>query len=241
MVSFPLMAVATEASRRGVPTLLVGGRMVSVGDPVMRGLPLLGCRFGSSVDAVASRVGFGRPGSPPPVVAADRYGEAVMLDPLLDEGFDATDEPSIVVDVARRALGVDTPPPTRSVAAYLDAVWLDRALDVTLDAPLGDPPDWQRVAALHPSAPATPALLSPEHLVHRRRCDSVSWPTFRSAVTRRQTRWPPITGALAAWFDDGSFSRHLFSLLPEPAAMRAELAELLRPSDVAWIESVVAA
>lgn len=239
MVSFPLMAVAAEASRRGVPTVLVGGQMVSVGDPVLRQLPLLGCRFGRSVDAVASRVGFGRPGSPPPVVAADRLGEAVLFDSLLDEPFDATGEASIVIDVARRALGIDTPPPCRSVAEYLDAVWLDRALDATLRAPLGDPPGWRCVAALHPSAPPARALVSPEHLVHRRRADSVSWAAFRTALVERSIRWPPVTADLAAWFDLGSLARHLFSLVPEPDTMRAELAELLRPADVAWIETVV--
>lgn len=241
MVSFPLMAVATEALRRGVPTLLVGGRMVSVGDPVLRGLPLLGTRFGRSVDAVASRVGFGRAASPPPIVAVDRFGEAVMLDPLLDEPFDVHDESSVVVDAALRSLGVDTPEPSRSVAEYLDAVWLDRALEATLEAPLGEPPGWHHVAALHPSAPATPTLLSPEHLVHRRRSESIDWRSFQDRVVDRSIAWPPLTAALAAWFDAGSLSRHLFSLHPEPDVVRAELAELLRPGDVERIDVVVAA
>lgn len=241
MVSFPLMAVATQASRRGVPTLLVGGKIVSVGDPVLRALPLVGTRFGGSVDAVASRVGFGRPHSPPPVVAVDRYGEAVMLDPLLDAPYDVSDEPSIVVDAALRALGLDTPAPDRTVAAFLDTVWLDRALAATLDAPLGEPPGWGELAALHPCAPAGPRLLSPEHLVHRRRSDAHSWSAFRSSLIDRAITWPPISGSLAAWFDPGSLCRHLFSLLPEPEVVRAELGELLSPHDVARIESVVVA
>ena len=241
MVSFPLMAVAAEASRRGVPTLLVGGRIVSVGDPVLRGLPLLGTRFGPSVDAVASRVGFGRPHNPPPVVAVDRYGEAVMVDPLLDTPYDVSGEPSIVVDAALRALGIATPLPDRPVAAFLDAVWLDRALAATLEAPLGEPPGWGDLASLHPCAPDRPRLLSPEHLVHRRRSGAHSWSAFRSSLIERSITWPPVTGALAAWFDPGSLCRHLFSYLPEPEVVRAELGELLSPHDVARIESVMVA
>lgn len=241
MVSFPLMAVATEALRRGVPTILVGGQIVSVGEPVLRGLPLLGTRFGASVDAVASRVGFGRPHCPPPIVAVDRHGEAVMLDPLLDAPHDIAGEASIVIDVALRSLGLETASPDRSVAELLDTVWLDRALSATLDAPLGEPPGWGELVRLHPCAPAEPALMSPESLIHRRRSDATSWPEFRRSIIDRSISWPGVSGALAAWFDDGSLCRHLFSLHPEPAIVCAELAELLAPLDVVRIESVVGA
>lgn len=241
MVSFPLMCVATEASRRGVPTLLVAGRMVSVGDPVLRSLPLLGTRFASSVDAVASRIGFGGPGSPPPILAVDRDGEAVLFDPLLDVPYDVGAEPSIALDAAWRALGLQTPAPDRSVAEYLDAVWLDRILDLTLDAPLGEPPAWAVAASLHPSAPPRSGLMSPEHLVHHRRGDAVGWADFREAVIERRTGWPPITAGLAAWFDEGSFCRHLMAQLPEPSVVLDELAELLAPADFASIADVCAA
>lgn len=140
MVSFPLMAVATETSRRGVPTLLVGGAVLSVNDPLIGGPRVLGVRFGQSVDAVASPVGFRRPHSPPPVVAVDRFGEAVLVDPLLDAPYDVSGKPSIVVNAALRALGLATPAPDRPVATFLDTVWLDRALTATLAAPLGQPP-----------------------------------------------------------------------------------------------------
>ncbi len=241
------MAVATEASRRGVPTLLVGGAVVSVNDPLIGGLPvlgslpLLGVRFGQSVDAVASPVGYGRPHSPPPVVAVDRFGEAVLVDPLLDTPYDVSGEPSIVVDAALRALGLGTPAPDRPVATVLDTVWLDRALAATLAAPLGQPPRWGELAALHPCAPTGLRFTSPECLVHRRRANSLSWLTFRSSLVDRAISWPPITGALAVWFDHGSLCRHLFSLLPEPETIQAELGELLSPHDVARIESVMVA
>lgn len=218
------MAVATEASRRGLPTRLVGGAGVSVNDPligglpVLGGMPLLGVRFGQSVDAVASPVGFGRPHSPPSVVAVDRFGEAVLVDPLLG-----------------------TPAPDRPVATFLDTVWLDRALAATLAAPLGQPPRWGELAALHPCAPTGLRFTSPKCLVHRRRANSLSWLTFRSLLVDRAISWPPITGALAVWFDHGSLCRHLFSLLPEPETIQAELGELLSPHDVTRIESVMVA
>ena len=164
-----------------------------------------------------------------------------MLDPLLDAPYDVSGEPSIVVDAALRSLGLDTPAPDHTVATFLDAVWLDRALAATLDAPLGEPPGWGELAALHPCAPAGPRLVSPEHLVHRRRSDAAPWSAFRTSLVERAVTWPPITGALAAWFDPGSLCRHLFSLLPEPEVVRGELGELLLPHDVARIESVMVA
>jgi hypothetical protein len=239
MVSFPLMAVATEAAQRRVPVLLTGGKIVPIPDPTPLGLPLLGIRLSRSVDAVASRAGFGRTGSPPPVVAVDRFGEAVLLDPLLEAPYDVTGETSIVVDTGLRALGLETSAPDRSVLSLLDAVWLDRTLMVTLAAPVGEPPGWGELATLHPCAPATGRLTSPEHLVHRRRVASLSWPAFRSSLIEGMVSWSPITGALAAWFDPGSLCRHLFSLLPEPEIVRAELCELLSAQDSARIEAVM--
>jgi len=243
MVSFPLMAVATRAAQRGMPVLLAGGRIspipFSTPNPTPQSLPLVGHRLGRSVDAVASRVGFGRPGGSPPVVAVDRFGEAVLFDPLLDTPFDVSDQPSIVVDAGLRALGLTTPGPERSVLRFLDSVWLDRTLTVTLAAPLGEPPGWSELAALHPCAPVAGRLTSPEHLVHRRRVDAPSWAAFRSSLIEGIVSWSPITGALAAWFDTGSLCRHLFSLLPEPDVVRVELGDLLSDCDMDRIDAVL--
>lgn len=240
MVSFPLMELASETARRGIPVVLTAGRMVSVGDPVHRALPLLGVRFGAGVDAVGSRVGFGRPGVPPPVVVADRWGEAVLFDPLLDEPFDVDDQRSIVVDTARQALGLATPAPERAVADYLDAAWLDRVLEAALDAPLGEPPRWPQLASLHPAVDHERLAVSPEQLAHRRRRADVGWSALRRSVVTRRVTWPPISASLASWFDDGSFARHLLSQLPEPEVVCAELCEVLRPADASRIGAVVA-
>lgn len=224
-----------------MPTLLVGRAVVSVNDLLIGGLPLRDIRFGQSVDAVASPVGFGRPHSPPPVIAIDRFGEAVLFDPLLDTPYDVSGEPSIVVDAVLRALGLGTPAPDHPVATFLDIVRLDRALAATLVAPLGQPPRWGELAALHPCAPTGLRFTSPECLFYRCRANSLSWLTFRSSLVDRAISWPPIAGALAVWFDPDSLCRHLFSLLRKPETIQAELGELLSPHDVARVESVTSA
>jgi len=235
------MELASATAQHGVPVALTAGRLVLVRAPTCGALPLLGVRFGATVDAVGSRVGFGRPGAPAPIVVADRWGEIVLFDPLLDEPFDVGEQHSIVVDTARRALGLATPATTRHLTTYLDAAWLDRMLEATLHAPLGRPPRWPQLAALHPAVTAERLAVSPEGLAHRRARADVGWAVLRRHVIDRRVRWPPITASLATWFDDGSFARHLLSKLPEPEVVFAELSELLRPDDVVRIGGVVTA
>ena len=231
MTSYPLMQLAAEARRRGTPVVLMAGRIVPLGSPAGEPLPLTGMRLGPTVDAVAAQVGFGRPGVAPSIVAADRHQETIVVDALLDAPFDVTGHGSVVVDTARRALGLPTPPPGHTVGAYLDAEWLHRILTATLDAPLGDPPHWPRLAGLHPAVTTAPVPTSPEHLAHRRARTQTDWASFRHGVIQRHLGWPPVGAALASWFDEGSLARHLLSQLPDPDVVLAELRDLLRPAD----------
>lgn len=231
MTSYPLMRLAAEAQRRGTPVVLMAGRVVRLDAPAGEPLPLTGMRLGPTVDAVAAQVGFGPPGVAPPIVAADRHHDTIVVDALLDAPFDVTGHGSVAVDTARRALGLPTPPPGHTVGAYFDAEWLHRILTATLDAPLGDPPHWSRLAGLHPACTAASVPTSPEHLSHRRARTRTDWSSFRRGVIQRHLDWPPVGAALAGWFDDGSLARHLLSRLPDPDIVLAELRDLLRPVD----------
>ncbi len=195
---------------------------------------LLGVRFGPAVDAVA--IPLGGPG-PAPVLAVERTGEAIVA----GQGGGAAAEPpasgAIVLDLARRSLGLATATPDRPVAQLVDAVWLDRVLAAVLDAPLGEPPGWPAIARHHPLAiPGPPP--SPEGLRHRY-VDIGSWSALRRQVVARSVWWPPVSASLAAWFDDGSFARHGFAALADPEIVLADLHELLRPADAARVDSAL--
>ncbi|MEM9201971.1 MAG: hypothetical protein AAGC53_09940 [Actinomycetota bacterium] len=229
-----LIDLADDLIQRGGVLLRLEGSPVRLGPIATVPLDLLGVRFGPAVDAVAMTVG---PSGP--VLAVDRTGEAVLVDAneTVPEAAPPPSAGALLLDVARRSLGLATAPPDRPVADLVDTVWLDRALRCTLDAPLGEPPGWLALARLHPCGDArTPASCE---LLHYRRSCSPTWAALRTQVLDGVTAWTPVSPSLAAWFDPGSFARHAFAVLPEPSAALADLHDLLRPVDAERIARTV--
>ena len=226
-----LLQLADHLLARGGVLVRLRGELVPFphAEPLPHGL--LGVRFGPDVDAVA--VTLGR--RPAPVLAVDRWGEAIVADPAHHRA-PAVDA-SLVLDLARRSLGLATAPPEQDVGELVELVWLDRMLDATLRAPLGEPPAWPTLARLHPGARCGPPE-SPEILRHRVE-GAPSWPRLRTAIIESRVRWPPVSPALAGWFDDGSLCRHTLAVHPHASVMLSDLHELLRPSDAERIDAAL--
>lgn len=191
---------------------------------------LLGIRFGPPVEAVAVRLGAGL------VLAVHRSGEAMVIGSTDPSRAACADDASLVLDLARRSLGLPTAAPDRPVGELATAVWLDRALQATLDAPLGDPPGWVALARLHPAASGV--ATSPELLRHRTSA-APSWMQLRSDLTAGRAHWPPVSAALAQWFDTGALARFAFAQLPETDTMLADLADLLRRDDLMRLHAAI--
>ena len=204
-----------------------------------RPLPFLGVRFGPEIVAIAARVGVASSPSTPPVVAVDRSGDALVLDPLSGRTT-AGDHASTTLDPARRALGLPTRPCRRPVWALLNNVWVDHMLAATLDAPLGDPPRWPVLSRLHPLHPGG-SPWSPELLAHLTRCHPTDWEALRFDLITGAVPWAFTPPPLAAWFDAGSLARHCFASLPDIDVALADLHELLRPADAQRVEAGLAA
>ncbi|MEM9464394.1 MAG: hypothetical protein AAGA90_03430 [Actinomycetota bacterium] len=226
-----LLELADDVLGRGGATVVIEGRLVPVGRADPDPFALLGVRFGAAVDAVAVTLGPGHA----PVLAVDRWGEAIVVDG--DHRNGSLQDAPLLLDLARRSMGLATAPPERPVGELVDAVWLDRALRASLDAPLGEPPGWSGLARLHPGGTSGPST-SPEVLRHRART-APSWTVLRFQVAEGRARWPPVSAPLARWFDDGSFARHALAALPESEAVLADLFELLRPADAGRVDAAL--
>ncbi len=230
-----LLELADDLLDRGGALARVRGRPVRLTRADPDPFALLGVRFGPAIDAVACSLRASSGTAEGPVLAVDRCGDVVVVDG--HRCSTGASEAPLVLDLARRSMGLTTAPATRPVRELIDAVWLDRLLRATLDAPLGDPPGWVALARLHPGGRVGPAA-SPEVLRHRA-ATAPSWSRLRHAIADGRARWPPVSGALAQWFDDGSLARHAFAVLPEPDTVLADLTELLRPADAARVDAVL--
>lgn len=227
-----LLELADDLLHRGGAVLRVDGRLVPLSRNDPNPFALLGVRFGPMVDALAFTLGS----SESHVLAVDRCGEAVIVDAQRTRPADVDGAP-LLLDLARRSMGLPTAEPDRPVGELVDAVWLDRLLQRTLDAPLGQPPGWVALARLHPGGRTGPPP-SPELLRHRA-VTAPSWPALQQTIADGRVRWPPVSIALAHWFDPGSLSRHAFSVLPDPDTVLGDLYELLRADDATRVETAL--
>ncbi len=228
------LAKATIEHQR--PLGLVEGRIVAL--TLRPGAPdwtdVHGLRCGPAVAAAAFSFGWSDRCDRPLAFALDRHHTAIVADPQLTEPLFVDEEDSLLLDAARRVLGLHTPPPNRTPLELNDAVWLDRMLEMVLGHPLGEPPLWPVLASLHPLSDGCP---TPETLRHHRNSLRTDWSEVHELASAIGVDWVPLTAAGAAWFDAGSLSRWLFAALPEPSTMLTELRELLRPSDFARVST----
>jgi hypothetical protein len=160
-------------------------------------------------------------------------GEAAMVLSSLDDH----DPSGRVDDVCRRALGLATAPPTHTSIELWALLWLERVI-----ASRGGAPDtrvrWRAIAELHPAVAMVVASdpqrggQAAETLTRLGEllADVHSWSVLRTACAARE--WPvaDIPPEVAAWLDDGAFSRWLIGEFPSIEQLAAAASELLPPS-----------
>ena len=157
-------------------------------------------------------------------------------------GVDDEDGRGRIDDVCRRALSLPTAPPGCTTTELWALVWLDRTIAELSSAgdagDAGPPPTWADVAAHHPAVAVLQTDAeewgdsAADNLVRLGTvlADVHSWPVLRAACAAGE--WPveEIAPEVAAWLDDGSFSRWVLGGYPPLAQLADATCELLGPS-----------
>lgn len=193
-----------------------------------RWLWMHGVRCGPVVAEVAVPCGWCVASDRAITVAADRHGVALIYEPCQAELRAPRDVEELVADATLRLLGAPTPPPWQTPDQLCDAHWLDQLLEICLISPLGEPPPWQILASLHPCATRS---ATPELIRHERQRSMSTWASLKTEIIEGRAPWGSLDPALAAWFDEGSMARWLWTAYPDQSTMLNELEELLRPAD----------
>jgi hypothetical protein len=132
-----------------------------------------------------------------------------------------------------------TTPPERSTIELWALVWLDRVVSArAADEATGPLPQWADIAACHP---AVAVLLSDDQewgaeaaqnlgRLGSLLADVHSWPVLRAACSAGE--WPvdDIPPDVAAWLDDGSFSRWVLGGYAPVGELAATVRQALAPS-----------
>lgn len=115
-----------------------------------------------------------------------------------------------LVDALRRAFALPTVRPQQSAGELVSRFWLANVLAVAEDSPT--PLNWKRVRELHPSAAVLKDIgvsLTGPTLDRAREISGSAWTWSRLRYQAIEGDWLPeiIDSKLAAWMDDGMFSR----------------------------------
>ncbi|RMH74986.1 MAG: hypothetical protein D6683_11975 [Actinomyces sp.] len=225
----PALATLDGAGRiRPVPATVTGNWS---GHP--HDAPLVGDRLAGEVTAVALAVT--RPA--PAAVAVGRDGRVVWR-PVADTSAAVT-ACVLATDMARRALGAPTPPPPVPCVDLVDLAWLDRCLAAVCAAPCGSPPTWRVLSALHPLAAGRSVTASALRRRRARFAAEVDWEAVRRLVADGSLAWRSPAPAVAAWLDEGAFSRWVLADLPDPDEARHDLCALLDRADADRVARVL--
>ena len=152
-----------------------------------------------------------------------------------------SDQPSgRIDDVCRRALGLATSPPQNSSAELWASLWLERLLEHRGRTPADMRLPWRDVAELHPAVAlvvgdADGERWGPEAARQLTRLGELlaevhSWPVLRLACAAGE--WPveSVPSDVAAWLDDGAFSRWVLGEFPPLDQLAAAACEVVPPS-----------
>ena len=193
--------------------------------------PIVGVRCGSKVQAVAYPISA-------TLISADvqettiavvvtRANVAQIVSLTNQTPLDVEAELGPVIDVGRRALGLETPEELTSAVEVLDVFWLDSIISLTLRLGTTEPLNWASISMLHPLVNQES---SPKQIRELRETINLSWEDFRNRASNPRSPWPGMDPAIASWLDEGSFARWCIADLPDKGTLIEDLQDLLEPS-----------
>lgn len=144
--------------------------------------------------------------------------EATLVHHAGTDEVDESDTPmdGRIPDALRRALDVPTPAPTAPVTTFFASMWVTALAAAARSA--AAPMRWEEAAALHPAVLASGERSGePLEIGALRQADDLTWSALRWGAIEGRWRLPGLTPSLAAWFDDGSFSRWV---QPDPGELK---------------------
>lgn len=177
---------------------------------------------GPSTAAPARPSGASRPAEPTGririALLVDREGRMVSHTKLAD-GSVIDDPPAYgrVVDTLRRCLALPTEPPLVGSEELLSVLWVARVVDAARRSP--GRLRWAQVASLHPAMSTLEASgekVGAEHVETAMRAGARAWPWERLRLQAAKEGWKEhsLTPELAAWMDEGMFSRWVLEDCP---------------------------
>ena len=171
-------------------------------------------------------------------VLVDRSGPTVAGLRQADGGFvPLPDDTALgrVPDACRRVLGLGTPPPTVPIDEFWTIWWLERVLTAGLDRP-GEL-SWAQVVTLHPGVTASLSVPPPDPSptpgsdarldAGRAEAGEIGWERFRQLLAGQPDTALQVRPEIAAWMDDGMFSREVLGALPSLGRLLDELEPLV--------------
>jgi hypothetical protein len=182
-----------------------------------------------AVGAVATGRAFALDGGePPPAGAAqvtcvmDRAGN-VAARTVLGDGRALHEAPQggLTIDIMRRTFGLATDPPAEPSDTFLSGVWLTRVMD---EVEPGRRLGWQAMVALHPAVEAV--ALAGEKVppakvgwLLRVAGQAWTWERLRAQAASSDVLVELVPPPLAAWMDEGIFSRWVLAGQPGTEAL----------------------
>lgn len=143
--------------------------------------------------------------------------------------FEHAPEDGLVMDTMRRALGLPTPPPLTPVTVLADYTWLVALLDTPVPRRRLT---WSEVLDVHPAVLVIdPAMdVEAKEACIDRVASDASWETLRRVVAGGggDGCFPPP--GLAAWMDEGMFSRWVLGALEPPEVLLARVRGRIQPA-----------
>jgi hypothetical protein len=145
-------------------------------------------------------------------------------------------------DSCRRALGLPTEAPDGDTTRLWALQWLDAVLDRV--ATVAGVTRWGEVASLHPAARALRSdaqSVGPGELaaLAGRLAAWRDWPVLRRACAAGAWSAPELEPQVAAWLDDGSFSRWVLGAYPELEELVGAVEGVLAPDLAAAVGTVL--